>query len=191
MEYILLIGIVFLLFVFFTQKEKQNNTKYNTTQYAKKYSPPNPIEITINEEKTSQDYYKEQINILNKCNFEPKKALNKPEQLLYWKLIYNIPKDKKIKILVQVNLGEILNCYQGDGFSYINSKRVDFCLLDKDFMPIVVIEYNGTGHFKDNYKLRDEIKKIACKKAGITFLSITYKDNFDDFIANEVLQKLI
>lgn len=88
----------------------------------------------------------------------------------------------------QVSMGEFLSNHSKQGkridgtaaFFAINSLRNDFCLLDENWMPIAVIEYNGTGHFgspKNQHKFNKaitnaEIKRAACEKAGILYHEI-------------------
>ncbi|MPN33437.1 hypothetical protein SDC9_180924 [bioreactor metagenome] len=50
-------------------------------------------------------------------------------------------------------------------------------------MPVAVIEYQGSGHYKGNAKVRDEIKKIACEKAGIKYLPVQEKYTLRDIDA--------
>ncbi|WP_215845269.1 DUF2726 domain-containing protein [Candidatus Pantoea bituminis] len=60
----------------------------------------------------------------------------------------------------------------------INSKRADFVIIDWSGQPIAVVEYHGSGHFKDDAIVRDAVKREACSNAGIAFieLSASYTD---------------
>lgn len=57
------------------------------------------------------------------------------------------------KINMQTNLGEILKS-SPDEHKTINCKRADFCIVDKEFMPVAVVEVNGTGHYQGDVNER-------------------------------------
>ncbi len=82
-------------------------------------------------------------------NLHTKKAiLNNEEKSVYFALIEMIKSYKgAFYVYSQVNLGEIISSSTDDGHSAINSKRVDFCISNKHFEPIAVVEYQGSGHF--------------------------------------------
>lgn len=81
------------------------------------------------------------------------------------------------QVFPQVSMGEVVKSSNFDGFSVTNSKRFDFVIFDKNYMPIVAIEYNGIGHYKNNWRERDQVKEIACVKSGILFFQIKHSDN--------------
>ncbi len=57
------------------------------------------------------------------------------------------------------------------GFRSINSKRSDFLIYTRpDFLPALVIEYHGPGHYQGNALARDAVKRAALKRAGIPLL---------------------
>jgi hypothetical protein len=46
-------------------------------------------------------------------------------------------------------------------------------IADRDGHPIVVLEYQGSGHDLDGTAMRrDEIKRIALERAGVRFIEI-------------------
>lgn len=49
-----------------------------------------------------------------------------------------------------------------------NSKSADVVIADNEGMPVLVIEYQGSGHDPRN----DVIKEYVCEKAGVTLLPI-------------------
>ncbi|QIP22636.1 DUF2726 domain-containing protein (plasmid) [Enterobacter kobei] len=95
--------------------------------------------------------------------------MNASESILY-KAICDHINDKAFPVLIfpQVSLGEVLKSKDRTAFFSVNSKRVDFVVTDLNYMPVAVIEYQGSGHYKGNAKVRDEIKKLPVKKPGLS-----------------------
>ena len=77
-----------------------------------------------------------------------------------------------LRLFTQVSLGEILQSNDRDAFFSINSKRCDFLIIDKFGDALVVIEYHGSGHFQGDSSNRDEIKRLALKKASIPTVEV-------------------
>lgn len=82
------------------------------------------------------------------------------------------------RVFSQVSLGEILGSDDKQAYLAINSKRADFVIIDWSGQPIAVVEYHGSGHFKNDAIVRDAVKREACSNAGIAFieLSSSYTD---------------
>ncbi len=95
---------------------------------------------------------------------------------------------KRYHIFGQVNLGEVLSCDNEEGYRFINSKRVDICITDRKYLPIAIIEVNGSGHDNDTSGFRDGIKKIALENAGIQYIAI--RDIFNDDIETRLKAEL-
>ena len=74
-------------------------------------------------------------------------------------------------------------------FNIINSKRVDYLIVNQRFNPIIAIEYHGQGHYRGNYKARDEVKRITLEKAGIIYLAIRYDDDLQT-VKNKIARLL-
>lgn len=107
------------------------------------------------------------------CNFQKQLLLNKSEAVLH-KLLNRFIAEKELPLFLfsQVSLGEILKSNDRTAFFAINSKRVDFLITDYSYSPLAVIEYQGSGHYKGNAKVRDEIKRTACEKASVVYLEL-------------------
>lgn len=62
-----------------------------------------------------------------------------------------------------------------DLMSRINSKRPDFLITDREARPILVVEYDGSGHGidPDGTAQRDEFLRTILKKIPIELLSVT------------------
>ena len=111
---------------------------------------------------------------LDKSPLYKRSILNKSERNVYFALkkLTNAFKGE-FYICPQINLGEIISAPDSPSgtaaYSAINSKRVDFCIADRHFNPVAVIEFQGEGHFQGDAKLRDDIKYKATTKAGIYY----------------------
>ncbi len=76
------------------------------------------------------------------------------------------------QVMAQVSLGEFLGSKDKQAYLAVNSKRVDFALMDEHCRVVHALEYQGTGHHQGNAAVRDAIKKEALRKAGIGYHEI-------------------
>ncbi|OOF37977.1 hypothetical protein BKK49_10710 [Rodentibacter rarus] len=70
-------------------------------------------------------------------------------------------------------------------FFSINQLRADFLIIDRFGKPVLVIEYQGTGHRLNNSTDRDTRKRYACNKVGIELIEILGKE--DQSYLNKVI----
>ena len=73
------------------------------------------------------------------------------------------------QVMAQVSLGEFLGCEDREAYGCINSKRVDFALMDETCRVRHALEYQGSGHHQGTAAARDAVKKEALRKAGIGY----------------------
>lgn len=52
-------------------------------------------------------------------------------------------------------------------FRSINSKRLDFLVIDRIGLPALAVEYQGHGHYQNGAFMRDAVKREAVRKANI------------------------
>jgi len=101
--------------------------------------------------------------------------------------------EKKYRILAEVSLGSFIGTYNEPhkdyasnlAFRSINSKRVDFLIIDPIGYPKLAIEYHGSGHFQGNAESRDTVKRLIFQKVGIPLLEFeegVSSDNVRDAI---------
>lgn len=79
------------------------------------------------------------------------------------------------RIMAQTSLGEVIRAKSGsepDAHAAINSKRLDFVVLDINGLVACAIEYQGTGHYQGNAVARDAVKRAALRKAGVPLLEV-------------------
>ncbi len=121
------------------------------------------------------------LNIVSNAKYFKCPLMNRSEYKLFRKLEKHLEKSHKgqiFRLFSQVAMGEFIKSESDDAFRLINGKRVDFVIVGSSGEAVVVIEYQGAGHYQDNAIERDAIKREACRKAGIEFLE--FKKSYDD-----------
>ena len=104
------------------------------------------------------------------AEFTARPMLNQPEATLFKALdAAVIARNPGWQVMAQVSLGEFLASPDKDAYLAINSKRVDFALMDPDARVVHTIEYQGSGHHQGTAAARDAVKKEALRKAGIGY----------------------
>lgn len=117
-----------------------------------------------------------QLDIVARSNFHKNKLMNKEEYGLFIRLEPLLKTNRPgYRLFTQVSMGEIINSENKNAYYCINSKRVDFVIISPYGDPVVVIEYQGSGHYQGNAVQRDAVKKEACRKAGVVYVELTNK----------------
>lgn len=93
------------------------------------------------------------------------------------------------RLFAQTSLGEILQSPSSNAFRSINSKRVDVLVVDGGGWPVLVVEYQGGGHYQGTAAARDAIKKEGLRKAGVRYLEISEGDD-DNTVRDRVREQL-
>lgn len=115
----------------------------------------------------------EQLRKVMAASFKSRALLNKPEAAVFKALdAAVIARNPGWQVLAQVSLGEFLSSPDRAAFFSVNSKRVDFALMDENCCVIHALEYQGTGHHQGSAAARDAVKKEALRKAGIGYHEI-------------------
>ena len=112
-----------------------------------------------------------QLETVSRAKFTSRALLNKSETKLFEALDKAvIERNPGWQVMAQVSLGEFLSSPDKDAFLAINSKRVDFALMDENARVAHAIEYQGTGHHTGpSAAARDAVKREALRKAGIGY----------------------
>ena len=116
---------------------------------------------------------------LRPARFTSKAVLNKTERRLFDMLV-RVVRDMRpdARVLAQVSYGEFLRSKNKKAFWSINARRADFLIVDAEFAPLAVVEYQGRGHFGSSRRAAraarqgDRIKARACRSAGIEWIEI-------------------
>ena len=130
--------------------------------------PPAPIEKTTPRTADAAD----QLRCVMEADFTERPLLNKSEAAVFKALdAAVIARNPGWQVMAQVSLGEFLASKDSEAFLAINSKRVDFALMDEHAHVRHALEYQGTGHHQPGgaAAARDAVKKEALRKAGIGY----------------------
>ncbi|RJY10386.1 DUF2726 domain-containing protein [Aurantiacibacter aquimixticola] len=112
----------------------------------------------------------DQLEIVMGADFKPRPLLNRPEASVFKALDDAvIGRNPRWQVMAQVSLGEFLASPDREAYGCVNSKRVDFALMDENCRVVHAIEYQGKGHHRGNAAARDAVKKEALRKAGIGY----------------------
>lgn len=115
----------------------------------------------------------DQLYFVTNSTFQKRTIMNKSEYALFCKLERMLSKHHRTyRVFPQVSLGEIIGSKDENAFRSINSKRVDFAIINAWGEPCAVVEYQGSGHYQGNAALRDAVKREACNKANVRFFEI-------------------
>jgi Protein of unknown function (DUF2726) len=114
----------------------------------------------------------EQLRCVMEADFTQRALLNKGEAAVFKALdAAVIARNPAWQVMAQVSLGEFLASQDKDAFFAVNSKRVDFALMDEMCRVRHALEYQGNGHHLPGNAAaaRDAVKKEALRKAGIGY----------------------
>lgn len=115
----------------------------------------------------------DQLRVVMKADFKQRALLNRSEGQVFRSLDkIVIARNPQWQVMAQVSLGEFLWSEDKDAYGCINSKRVDFALMDADCRVRHTLEYQGNGHYQGTAAARDAVKKEALRKAGIGYHEI-------------------
>ncbi len=125
-------------------------------------------------EASKADFAADQLKVVSRAQFTSRSLLNRSEAKVFEALDKAvIARNPKWQVMAQVSLGEFLASPDKDAYSAVNSKRVDFALMDDKCRVAHALEYQGSGHHAgDCAAARDAVKKEALRKAGIGYHEI-------------------
>ncbi len=141
---------------------------------------------------------KQQLEFVSRVRFETQPLLNKSEfqvLLVLEKVTRGL--DRGFRVMAQTCLGEILRPKPNTrgtesadlAYRSINSKRADFVIVDPGGIAVLVVEYQGHGHYQGNAHLRDAVKREALRTAGVALLEVPARFDKDD-VAEKVREIL-
>ena len=132
------------------------------------------LEKQEKERKYGVDFSAQQLAAVSRATFTSRSLLNRSEAKVFEALdTAVISRNSGWQVMAQVSLGEFLASPDKDAFLAVNSKRVDFALMDEKCQVVHALEYQGSGnHHGDSAAARDAVKKEALRKAGIGYHEI-------------------
>ena len=115
----------------------------------------------------------EQLQKVMAADFKPRSLLNRAEATVFKALDEAvIARNPTWQVMAQVSLGEFITSPDKSAFFSVNSKRVDFALMDDKCFVQHAVEYQGKGHHQGSAAARDAVKKEALRRAGIGYHEI-------------------
>lgn len=130
-----------------------------------------PIRPVKEPEVSKADFAADQLKVVSRASFTSRSLLNRSEAKVFEALDKAvIARNPNWQVMAQVSLGEFLASPDKDAFLAVNSKRVDFALMDENACVVHALEYQGSGHHTGtSAAARDAVKKEALRKAGIGY----------------------
>ena len=130
--------------------------------------------VPFEKEAKGADFAADQLKVVSKATFTSRSLLNESEAKVFDTLDKAvIARNPGWQVMAQVSLGEFLSSPDKDAFLAVNSKRVDFALMDEKCRVVHALEYQGNGHhLGPSAAARDAVKKEALRKAGIGYHEI-------------------
>ena len=114
-----------------------------------------------------------QLRVVMSAAFFPKKVMNKDEYQVFKAVEDHIRiRHSGHRVMSQTSLGEIIGSKDGRAFECVNSKRVDVMVMGPFGDPMVVLEYQGGGHYQGKAAARDAVKREALRKAGVAYIEV-------------------
>ncbi|MDX8376608.1 MAG: DUF2726 domain-containing protein [Mariprofundales bacterium] len=124
----------------------------------------------------------EQLRYIERCDYKIRRVCDSNLEMLVLEELRKILKSynsqqyqqknfsisSKLEVLAQIRIGNIFSTNDKQGYEIIQAKRVDFCIVNKAMIPIVIIEVNGDGHYTDN----DSLKKQLCNATGMQYIAL-------------------
>ena len=190
---VIALGIILLFFLwakdFYRHFKRRVKRKLQLPpQTSPSEAPPRPSSWRYKAQRRIESF-RSQRRALNRVLIRPKKPINAEAYFNAFKHLEELVKRHRPswRVFAEVNMGAFLfvdpqsnaNKYiRKEAFASINSKRVDFLVIDGTGNPVIAVEYNGTGHAIDPLaaSMRDEVKLSALTQAGIHLLTL---DNID------------
>lgn len=173
--FLIAIAVVVYLISGGKRKRKGNVYRRKTDQQPQKRESYDRAPEVVREQSVAE----RQLVTVRSNEFYKRPLMNKSEYGVFCRLEKLLSASHRgYRVFSQVSLGEILGSNDQQAYLAINSKRADFVIIDWSGQPIAVVEYHGSGHFKDDAIVRDAVKREACSNAGIAFieLSSSYTD---------------
>jgi hypothetical protein len=130
-----------------------------------------------------------QMEFVARVDFEPQRLLNKSEYRIFL-LLEAVTRglNAGLRVMAQTCMGEIVRPKKGSAsesdcnlaYRSINSKRIDFVIINRFGIPILAIEHQGDGHYHSRSFMRDAVKREALRKANIVLIEVPSDYDADD-----------
>jgi hypothetical protein len=125
-----------------------------------------------------------QLGAVAKVSFEKQRIMNKGEYQVFRLLEKTVSEiGQGHRVMSQTSLGELIRPRSGsageadlrNAHASINSKRLDFAIIDRFGLLASAVEYQGEGHYHHKSFMRDAVKREALRRAGVRLIEVPEK----------------
>ncbi|MGB3313939.1 MAG: DUF2726 domain-containing protein [Albidovulum sp.] len=165
------------LFVLFSRNKRQDKPPARSARPAVP-APQPAFHARRRADPTTDD----RLSALRRTTITVRKPINREAYAVFVKLENAVAANApKARVLAEVSMGAFLstsgygaNKYRDKlAFSSFNAKRVDFLVINGFGKPVLIVEYQGSGHDPDGTAAeRDMLKREAIGLAGIELVEI-------------------
>ena len=139
------------------------------------------------------------LKAISQVVFEPVPLFSRSEYPVF-RLLEKIIRDLKAghRVMGKTCMGEFMKTRKDSGsqeerdlafFEGVNCKRPDFLVINPKGYPVLVVEYQGSGHDQGDAEARDAAKRAALHNASIPLLEIPAQYDQDQ-IEQQILSML-
>lgn len=127
----------------------------------------------------------------DKGYFTKKPFMRKDEINLYNELRKLIKSD--LILLPQVPLSQIIDVKNGfkdhdNLYNELSRRIVDYCILDRNYNPLCIIELNGASHYYQNRKNRAKGVENVAQNCGIRYIEILKNMIYKEKYVNDLIE---
>lgn len=173
-------GLILLVLLIGLAIVKSRKMKSGKKWHAGTYSKWNSAVVPFKNAQPNMADPKNQMEAIAASGFETCRLLNKEEARVLPVLERSLRKaNQGHRVMAQTSLGEMIRPKNSGAaqinkraFAPINSKRLDFAVINKFGILVCAIEYQGTGHYHKTSFMRDAVKREVLRKSGVPFLEV-------------------
>lgn len=128
------------------------------------------------------------MSLVSRTAYQPRPVMGREEACLFYKLENWVNgRAQGERVFAQVPMGVYLQTPDDAAHLLIRYKRPDYVIVNRQGLPLCVVEYQGGGHYQGDAHERDAIKNAALQRANIPLVEI-FADEKND--THRILQKL-
>lgn len=128
------------------------------------------------------------LALVSRTDYKPRPLMGREESMLFYKLESWVKaRGRGERVFAQVPMGAYLATPDDAAHLPIRHKRPDYVIVNRQGLPVCVVEYQGGGHYQGDAVERDAIKKAALLRAKIPLVEVFAAEK-NDTVA--ILQKL-
>lgn len=113
------------------------------------------------------------LALIARTPYKPRPIMWREEAFLFYKLENWVNgRAQGERVFAQVPMGVYLQTPDDAAHLLIRYKRPDYVIVNRQGLPLCVVEYQGGGHYQGDAHERDAIKNAALQRANIPLVEI-------------------